>query len=292
VPSVTYGTRSLYRAVALGGLVLGIAGCGIRVPAVGEAWEDVRITSDMELSIKQNIFCETVEAIRFAKRITVEGRPALPDDFGVQMQIALTVDESGAVNPGVTYTDPLKNAIANGASVAQSFSLAAGGTLSSAATRTDTTYSYYNVGKISAKGANVEICSDEMLDPIRQRMGPFFKSDLGIKDYLSQVLPGMNLFKSSVAAKGGAGKTAKLDVFSYEIKFVVITNGNITPTWKLVNITANSGNLPLINIGRTRTHDLILTFGPGVDRPTDFALQTHFTTQIVQSNRRQRQEGM
>ena len=274
----------------LASALLGLTGCGTQVPQVGEVWEDVSITSDMELRIKQNIFCETIDAIRYARKyLTVDGRPALPEDFGVQMQINLTLDETGALNPGITYTDPLRNAIVNGATAAQSFSLSAGGTVSSTATRTDTTYSYYNVGKISAPGANVGICSDSQLDPIRQRGAPFFKSDLGIKDYLSQVLPGINLFKSSAPAKGGAGKTAKLDVFSYEIKFVVVTNGNITPTWKLVNITANSGNLPLLNLGRTRTHDLILTFGPGIDGPADFALQTHFTTQIVQSNRRQRQ---
>jgi hypothetical protein len=285
-------SRTVRVPLLVGGL-LGLTSCGLGVPQVGEAWEDVSITSDMELSIKQNIFCETIEAIRYAnKQMTFDGGPGLPGDFGVQMQINLTIDEFGALNPGVTYTDPLKNAIVNGATAAQSFSLAAGGTLSSDATRTDTTYSYYNIGKITAPGANVEICSDQWLGPIRRRIGPFYKSDLGIKDYLLQVLPGMRIFPSSAPAKGGAGKSFKLDVFSYEIKFVVVTNGNITPTWKLVNITANSGNLPLLNLGRTRTHDLILTFGPGVDRPADFALQTHFTNQIVESNRRQRRGGM
>ncbi|MDB5609172.1 MAG: hypothetical protein JWP25_6072 [Bradyrhizobium sp.] len=286
--------RSRTSSVILAGAVIGLTGCGTQVPQVGEVWEDVSITSDMEFSIKLNIFCETIEAIRYAnKNVTLEnGNLALPNSFGVQMQIGLTVDETGALNPGVTYTDPLKNAIVNGATAAQSFSLAAGGTLSSQATRTDTTYSYYNIGRITAPGANVAICSDKWVGPIRKRIGPFYKSDLGIEDYLMQVLPGMDVFPSSVPAKGGAGKSAKLDVFSYEIKFVVVSNGNLTPSWKLVNISANSGNLPLLNLGRTRTHDLILTFGPGLDKPTDFALQTHFTTQIVESNRRQRQGGM
>lgn len=102
-----------------------------------------------------------------------------------------------------------------------------------------------------------------------------------------QTVPGAIAFHSSAPAKGGVGKTAKLDVLTYEIKFIMVSNGNITPTWKLVNVTASSGNLPLLNLGRTRTNDLILTFGPGLDKPTDFALQAHFTTQIVQSQRRQ-----
>jgi hypothetical protein len=97
------------------------------------------------------------------------------------------------------------------------------------------------------------------------------------------------MFASSAPAKGGAGKTAKLDVFSYDMKFAVVTNASINPVWKLVNLTAGTGSLPLLNLGRTRTHELVLTFGPGTNTPTDFALQTHFTGQIVNSNMRERQ---
>jgi hypothetical protein len=263
-------------------VTLWLQGCGTYVPQINEVWEGVNITSDMELRIKQNIFCETVQAIRDVRRIiTVPGYgPSIPDDYGVQMQIGLTVEEVGSINPGVTYTDPLKNALVHGANVAQQFSLSAGGTLSSTATRTDTSYSYYNVGRIVGRGANIEVCQNLN----RAGSSPFLRSELGIEDFLLQVVPGAIAFHSSAPAKGGAGKNAKLDVFSYEIKFVIVSNGNITPTWKLVNVTANSGNLPFLNLGRTRTHDLILTIGPGVDRPADFALQTHFTGQIVQSN--------
>jgi hypothetical protein len=263
-----------------------LASCGTHVPQINEVWEGVDITSDMELRIKQNIFCETVGAIRDVRRkITVPGYgPSIPDDYGVQMQIGLTVDEVSSLNPGVTYTDPLKSALVHGANVAQSFSLSAGGTLSSTATRTDTSYSYYNIGKIVGPGANIKVCNDLN----RAGSSPFLKSDLGIEDFLMQAVPGAIAFHSSEPAKGGVGKTAKFDVLTYEIKFVIISNGNITPTWKLVNVTASSGSLPLLNAGRTRTNDLILTFGPGVDKPTDFALQAHFTSQIVQSNQRLR----
>lgn len=263
-----------------------LTGCGTYVPQINEVWEGVDITSDMELRIKQNIFCETVRAIRNVRReITVPGYgPSIPDDYGVQMQIGLTIDEVGSFNPGATYTDPLKNAIVSGATFPQSFSLAAGGSLSSTATRTDSSYSYYNVGKIVGPGANVKVCQDLN----RAGSSPFLKSDLGIDGFLMQAVPGAIAFRSSEPAKGGVGKSAKLDVLTYEIKFVIVSNGNITPTWKLVNVSASNGNLPLLNAGRTRTHDLILTFGPGLDKPTDFALQAHFTNQIVQSNQRQR----
>ena len=69
----------------------------------------------------------------------------------------------------------------------------------------------------------------------------------------------------------------------------MVTNASINPLWKLVNLTAGFSTLPLVNIGRTRIHDLTLTFGPGTNAPTDFALQTHFAGQIIQSNMRQGQ---
>ena len=109
---------------------------------------------------------------------------------------------------------------------------------------------------------------------------------LGIQDYLRGAVTGAAVLSSSAPAKGGAGKNAKVDVYSYEIKFVVLTNGSVNPVWKLVNVTANGGTLPLVSAGRTRTHDLTLTFGPGTNAPTDFALQTHFIGQVVQSNQR------
>ena len=40
------------------------------------------------------------------------------------------------------------------------------------------------------------------------------------------------------------------------------TIGRVTPTWKLVNVSANTGNVPFSNVGRTRTHDLFITIGP------------------------------
>jgi hypothetical protein len=60
----------------------------------------------------------------------------------------------------------------------------------------------------------------------------------------------------------GGGNTPKPDTVSLEVKFIIVSNGNITPTWKLVRVSANTGNSPLFGAGRTRTHDLIITIGP------------------------------
>ncbi len=75
------------------------------------------------------------------------------------------------------------------------------------------------------------------------------------------------------------GSSPKPDTVSLEIKFIIVSNGNVTPTWKLVRVSANTGSTPLVNVGRTRTHDLIITIGP----PTQTTANTHLALQIGQS---------
>ncbi|UPJ53445.1 hypothetical protein IVB30_20275 [Bradyrhizobium sp. 200] len=110
-------------------------------------------------------------------------------------------------------------------------------------------------------------------------------SDLDIKEYLIGAGKAAVLLPSSLPPAKGGG-SVKLDVYSYDIKFAVVSNGNINPSWKLVNLSTNTSGASLFAAGRTRTHDLTLTFGPGTDQPTLPALQAHFTSQVVQSNQR------
>jgi hypothetical protein len=42
----------------------------------------------------------------------------------------------------------------------------------------------------------------------------------------------------------------------------VVSSGNATPQWNLVRVSANTGS-PFFDMNRTRTHDLIITIGPG-----------------------------
>jgi hypothetical protein len=75
------------------------------------------------------------------------------------------------------------------------------------------------------------------------------------------------------------GSGSSPDTVSLEIKFVIVSSGNLTPTWKLVRLTANNGAGPLFATGRTRTHDLIITIGPA----NQMTLNTHLASQIGQA---------
>jgi hypothetical protein len=77
--------------------------------------------------------------------------------------------------------------------------------------------------------------------------------------------------------KSGGSPTA--DVVSYEIKFVIMSNGNVAPTWKLIRFSANTGTTPLFSTGRTRSHDLIITIGPP-PTPGSTASNAHLASQI------------
>jgi hypothetical protein len=80
----------------------------------------------------------------------------------------------------------------------------------------------------------------------------------------------------SQQSKSGGGGTSPPDTISIEIKFVIVSNGNVTPTWKLVRVSANTGSAPLFSVGRTRTHDVIITIGPN----NQATANTHLASQI------------
>ena len=90
--------------------------------------------------------------------------------------------------------------------------------------------------------------------------------------------------KAKASASGGGGSGGggsggggqKPDTLSIEIKFVIVSSGNVTPTWKLVRVSSSTGSTPLFGTGRTRTHDVIITIGP----PTQATLNTHLASQI------------
>jgi hypothetical protein len=158
------------------------------------------------------------------------------------------VDETGAINPGASFINPLPNS--------QSFTLGAGGTISSQATREDKFGSCWKLSKLTG-GLEGNPCDD----PLAQGSSLLIEAGLGIVEWLTDALKSENYLPSS-ALTGKADAAFKQDYLSYHIKFIVISSGNVTPTWKLVRLSSGNGSLPLGSASRTRTHDLLITFGP------------------------------
>jgi hypothetical protein len=176
------------------------------------------------------------------------------------MTLLLQIDETGAVNPGVTFNQTLHNAVAvipgqSPITVPQTFSAAVGGNFSSQASRTDRYYSFFGL-----KDLKKPFTPDETSCKVdRHGSSLLLSGELGIDAWLKGALIQQNAIPSSVLPKSVA---TKLDVLSYEVKFIVITTGTANPSWKLLAVSASTGSSPLLSANRTRTNDLLLTMGP------------------------------
>ena len=361
-----FKSSTLIRALSLLGSS-GLIGCGLTVPQVSEFWDrdypptkdspTLTATAQIEYEIKQKVYCELRYAVREAEAVLVfdqsgHRRLLIPRPWGIQLQLSLEVDESISLNPNVSFTQLLPNvmkifgvfpansvnkATLNSVTVAQTFSLGFGGTLSSQALRTDKFNTYYSVEDLI--GPRPTVCQsdgkpDLEKDPLYHRQWPpavssplLVESNLGIKDWLFGAMYVDNAlassspqpspastgggklagtfkgnfegplkggvtgtFTSSGGSSSGGGKSSSggggsssgggpQDLISQEIKFIIVSSGNVTPTWKLIQVSANTGNTPFFSTGRTRTHDLLMTVGP----PTQRTVNDFLAAQIGQA---------
>jgi hypothetical protein len=272
--------RKCLQVTAIFGLALHQAGCGTVVPRIPEAWDlvaDTDATQHMEMQIKRAIYCELRDAVRIARNrvqyktyyhgqiVSTSADQPVPDSWGVQETLTFTVDEQSKLTPSATYIWPLNTA------ASQTFSLSAGGQLSSDATRTDKFSSFYTIADLANVLSKNQICEkpqEQFIGP-QSHSSPFtVLSDLGIKDWLPAATETSAYLRSSRSAASGEGAplgtagSFAADSFSYDIKFIIVTDGNLTPTWKLLRVTTASSPA-LFDTSRTRTHELILTIGPG-----------------------------
>jgi hypothetical protein len=301
-----------------------LSGCGITVPDIKEVWdkdkpadvppvtpEKVPGAAQIEFEIKKRIFCDLKDAVQAVQRIPFKSGPPgkltvthhglIPADWGVQVSLSLQVDENSGLNPGVTLTQLMPNAIkafgpGNTVTTPQSFSLGFGGTFSSTATRIDKFDPYYSIALLSVPNSPSSICLDEN-DPLKKdgwtaaSSSPFIlESDLGIKDWLLGVMEVDDALPSdSPPSADGKPASASVatgkDTVSLEIKFVIVSNGSVTPTWKLVRVSANSGSSPFFSTGRTRTHDLIITIGGASIQTTNTHLASQIGNAVSNANR-------
>lgn len=261
-------------------LATALAGCGTSVPRIPEVWDlvaDQDATQDMEMQIKRAIFCELRSAVQIARKrvqlktyyhgklVSTDADQPVPDSWGVQSTLKFTVEESTKLNPGATYLWTLNKA------TAETFSLGAGGQVSSDATRTDTFESFYTISDLYNVLSEKQVCENRESQNIGppSRSSPFVVlSDLGIRDWLPAATETSAYLRSSRKDPSGEGPplgsagSFSADSFSYDVKFVIVTDVNVTPVWKLVRVSTPSSP-SLFDTSRTRTHELILTIGPG-----------------------------
>jgi hypothetical protein len=215
-----------------------LSACGLRVPEIQEIGDRAQGQRFVQ-AVLTNITCELRGALNDLREAYPKG--TFIDAWGVQTTLTLTYDETGALAPSVLWTPPSPaNSI---------FSLAAGLNLSSDATRIETINAYYLVSDLERAR-----CSDEA----RPNGAFLLQSDLKLSEWLFDAVSAsmtntINFRNTTLAVTA--------NVLQHEVKFQIVSSGTLNPSWVLTRVTVDpSGNL--LSAGRTRTNDLLITFGP------------------------------
>jgi hypothetical protein len=220
-----------------------LGGCGTYVPNMSEFPGDRVSEQQLVQKIVQGVRCELRDAVNhfYDKQ---KREHLFIDDWGAQLTLTLTIEERSELNPTALW---IPNRI---------FSLFGGVDLSSDAVRIDTVNSFHTIQEIRA----LQSCIPE-----ERPVGPFLlESDLKLENLLfdSQTASdtGQVNFAETAAeiARTGGGK----NVIQHEVKFKVVSSGNVTPSWRLSRVWSVNPTGIFLSALRDRTQDLLITLGP------------------------------
>lgn len=270
------------------GLAVSLGGCGVSVPNIQESGFSEKGGEILEAAIVGSVHCELRNAVVdvFVEDASQASQPKSLVEFlrgwSVLMTLTLTMDEKTTLNPNI-FASFLPGL----------FTLGATASASTHATRVDKLTYYYSIhdlvksGKCKndywtnrdnwqtdpqktprkeaeerearrrdARGIDIDRSDAAQNDATRDtRNGSLLiRSDLKTREWLeSQMLN--NFLGDFVPTKNG---------FQHQVTFVLDTSVGVTPGAKFPTITLMpSGSL--FTGQRTRTHDLVLTFGPATD---------------------------
>jgi hypothetical protein len=226
-----------------------ITGCGLFVPELQDFGDKVT-GQQLVHSITYNVTCEVQDAIdKIYNNPDHHVKSTFLDTWGVQITLSLQVEEKSSANPVVNWLPPSPtNAV---------FNLAAGGTLSADATRTDKLNSYFTVAQLRTLGP---------CDPATRPGGLLLmQSNLGLDEWLIANVTNANTGEVNYAADFTDGPLGQ-NVLSHEVKFDITNTGNLTPGWVLTRVMINQGG-NFLSATRDRTNDVTITLGPTLAAP-------------------------
>jgi hypothetical protein len=257
---------------------LSIAGCGLYTPHFEEFWGTTQDTDDKIRLVVRQVECELRRAVQLIESEDIKrAREGLNngarrlqwlEGWVVDVALLLTIEEKSALSPGISINTPLRDAtsfFAAGSTVTtpQSYAFGIGGQFSSDAYRQDKLHIPYRVADL--------VGPEKLLPPPKviierpcvtgenANASLFLQSDLQIYEWLNGIA---NLQLREQADLRVANAFASDGVMSHQVKFEIVSEGNLTPVWKLVRVSPNT-NTPFFDARRDRTQDLIITLGPG-----------------------------
>jgi hypothetical protein len=243
------------------GIALTLGGCGTYVPEIQEnpwAYDPDRLV----VAIVGSIHCELKNAVTYIINSDLNSgfppRAGWLNDWGAQVALTLTIDEQSSFSPSGSYISIIHP-------ITTIFTLLGGANVSSQATRIETINYYYTVKELygTGKGCSPNTIANFADHPTGSLL---IQSDLKLEEWLSAIVQSQAVGDVSITHPTPVSNQTAKNALSHEVKFIIITNGNVTPMWTLVHATINQAG-PLFTASRTRTHDLLMTFGPNVKAP-------------------------
>ncbi len=227
-------------------------GCGIVTPEIQESWANENDHQIGVNSIVGQMSCEIGQAIRetyYSPRN--KGELNFLKTWGAQFTLILTADEKSGINPGVSLITPLSGG--------QKYSTNFGATLSSEANRIDTQQRFYPITDFLKGGARYSggRTDRSCISSVGEPGTLFIQTDSGFRDDLFSFI---STLYTRTADEPIGGQSASVVGMSHNIKFDIVTSGNVTPTWTLVRVATTSS--PLFSTSRDRSQQIIITLGP------------------------------
>ena len=241
-------SKALSFAALIGATML--TGCGLFVPQIrdfpnnNDGGDDVLVQA-----IVDSIHCELEDAVTGVindNLVTARQNGFNYGQFlhgwGAEVALTLALDEKSSVAPNGIFApvSPLTSV----------FTLSGGLSASADASRVDKVNYYYKVKDLYL-GPHGKCVRDT--NPNTPRESLLIQSDLKLRQWLFSMTNG--------SASGVITSVGKQNVLSHEVTFDIMTNGNITPAWKLLRGSVNQGGT-FLTASRDRKHDLTVTFGP------------------------------
>lgn len=276
-----------FGAVAL--LAMALAGCGTTVPrmaAIGQSDEQHYVD---ETNMVSFIRCELRAAIWNALQAEAKDQDVLIANrsdwlraWGAKVSLKLVVEERSSLAPGFTFNNTMRNVVLtfpNGpVTVGQTQNTALGLNVLAAATRTETIGFYLPFSLLLEEVAALQAMNGEasrLYEDCEPR-GPFLRGDLQLDQFLTAKL---QTAQTSGLLNRVEGRSP-YDTFTYQTAFVITQGGNLTPSWKLVHLSANP-TAPFFNGSRVQTHDLTITMGPSpTTGPDQNVVNAHLAAMI------------
>ena len=238
--------RARYFAILMA--CFSLPACGAVVPEIQENRAAPGDAYTMVQAITQSVKCELATALRDVwtdPYLHAQHTIDFLSQWGVQITLTLTIDEKSSIGPNLVWMPP--------SPAAAIFGLGLGGAASADATRKDTLSFYYLVPTL----LTMSPCKG---GPQGNDNSLLVQSDLKIEEWLRTYISPVGT--SVINAPTSNSGVLKDNALSHDIKFDVVTSGNLTPGWKLTRVTVNNSP-PFLSASRDRTHDLSIIMGPG-----------------------------